>query len=153
MSAEDPKNADNRQDLPQPEPAKPSVARRWRYFTRRHAILAGLLVAAVAFVLIVLAFFLYRLGYVDRYIANQIKRTFSNYGIRAEIREFHADIPPRTVTMSGVELYDAATGEKTRQDRSTRRDDQDRRSVCTEPATQHQSERFEDPWIRSVGHV
>ena len=62
--------------------------------------------------LIVLAFFLYRLGYVDRYIANQIKRTFSNYGIRAEIREFHADIPPRTVTMSGVELYDAATGEK-----------------------------------------
>ena len=64
------------------------------YFTRRHAILAGLLVAAVAFVLIVLAFFLYRLGYVDRYIANQIKRTFSNYGIRAEIREFHADIPP-----------------------------------------------------------
>src|SRR5687768_12589983 len=112
MSAEDPKNADNRQDLPQPEPAKPSVARRWRYFTRRHAILAGLLVAAVAFVLIVLAFFLYRLGYVDRYIANQIKRTFSNYGIRAEIREFHADIPPRTVTMSGVELYDAATGEK-----------------------------------------
>ena len=75
MSAEDPKNADNRQDLPQPEPEKPSVARRWRYFTRRHAILAGLIIAAVAFVLILLAFFLYRLGYVDRYIANQIKRT------------------------------------------------------------------------------
>ena len=101
MSAEDPKNTDKRQDLPQPEPETPSVARRWRYFTRRHAILAGLIVAAVALFLVLLAFFLYRLGYVDRYIANQIKRTFANYGIRAEIREFHADVPPQTVTLSG----------------------------------------------------
>ena len=112
MSAEDPKSTDSRQDLPQPEPEKPSVATRWRYFSRRHAILAGLIIATVAIVVILLAFFLYRLGYVDRYIANQIKRTFSNYGIRAEIREFHADIPPQTVKMSGVELYDAQTGEK-----------------------------------------
>ena len=112
MSAEDPNNTDNRQDLPQSESEKPSVARRWRYFSRRHAILAGLIVAAVVVFVILLAFFLYRLGYVDRYIANQIKRTFSNYGIRAEIREFHADIPPQTVKMSGVELYDAQTGEK-----------------------------------------
>src|SRR5688500_9717349 len=112
MIAEDPNNTDNRQDLPQSESEKPSVARRWRYFSRRHAILAGLIVAAVVVFVILLAFFLYRLGYVDRYIANQIKRTFSNYGIRAEIREFHADIPPQTVKMSGVELYDAATGEK-----------------------------------------
>src|SRR5687767_6340622 len=112
MSAEDPNNTDNRQDLPQSEPEKPSVARRWRYFTRRHAILAGLIVAAVVVFVILLAFFLVRLGYVDRYIANQIKRTFSNYGIRAEIREFHAELPPQTVKMSGVELYDAQTGEK-----------------------------------------
>src|SRR5688572_15308293 len=110
MSAEDPNNTDNRQDLPQSESEKPSVARRWRYFSRRHAILAGLIVAAVVVFVILLAFFLYRLGYVDRYIANQIKRTFANYGIRAEIREFHADIPPQTVTMSGVELYDAQSG-------------------------------------------
>lgn len=112
MSVDDPNNTDNRQDLPQSEPEKPSVARRWRYFTRRHAILAGLIVAAVVVFVILLAFFLVRLGYVDRYIASQIKRTFANYGIRAEIREFHADIPPQTVKMSGVELYDAQTGEK-----------------------------------------
>ncbi len=111
MSAEDPNKTDNRQDLPQSEPEKPSLARRWRYFTRRHAILAGLIIAVVAIVLVLLGFFLYRLGYVDRYIANQIKRTFANYGIRAEIREFHADIPPQTVKMSGVELFDAQTGE------------------------------------------
>ncbi len=110
MSAEDPNNTDNREDLP--EPAKPSVATRWRYFTRRHAILAGLIIAAVVLFVIVLGFFLYRLGYVDRYIAGQIKRTFANYGIRAEIREFHATLPPHTVKMSGVELYDAQTGER-----------------------------------------
>src|SRR3954471_19530096 len=109
MSVDDPKNTDT-EDLPQPTPEKPSVKTRWRYFTRRHAILAGLLIAAVAIALIVVAFLLYRFGFVDRYIANQIKQTFANYGIRAEIREFHADVPPRTVTMSGVELYDAATG-------------------------------------------
>jgi len=107
MSVDDPKNTDNSHP---PAPEKPSVKTRWRYFTRRHAILAGLIIAAGALVLIVLAFFLYRLGFVDRYIANQIKQTFANYGIRAEIREFHADVPPQTVTMSGVELYDAQTG-------------------------------------------
>ena len=112
MSADDPKNTDNRPDLPETEPEKPSVVRRWRYFTRRHAILAGLIIAAIAIFLILLGFFLYRLGYVDRYIANQIKRTFANYGIRAEIREFHADLPPQTVKMSGVELFDAQTGER-----------------------------------------
>lgn len=109
MSVDDPKNTDNR---PQPTPEKPSVTKRWRYFSRRHAILAGLIIAAVVVLFVVLAFFLYRLGFVDRYIASQIKHTFANYGIRAEIAEFHAGLPPQTVTMSGVELYDAETGEK-----------------------------------------
>ncbi len=101
MSVDDPETTGNKQAPPQ---------KRWRYFTRRHAILAGLIIAAGALALIVLAFFLYRLGFVDRYIANQIKQTFANYGIRAEIRDFHADVPPQTVTMNGVELYDSVTG-------------------------------------------
>ena len=62
-------------------------------------------VGALAVVLLVL--FLYRLGYVDRYLVGQIKNTFANYGIRAEIRDFHATFPPQTVEMAGVELYDA----------------------------------------------
>src|SRR5207237_8326470 len=53
-----------------------------------------------------------RLGYVDRYIAGQIKNTLSNYGIRAEIRNFHTSLSPQTVELLGVELYDAKTGEK-----------------------------------------
>ncbi|HEV2834194.1 MAG TPA: hypothetical protein VGW58_02695, partial [Pyrinomonadaceae bacterium] len=100
-------------DLPErPEPPKPSVRKRWRYFTRRHAILAGFIIGAGVLVLMLLAFFLYRLGFVDRYVAGQIKRTFANYGIRAEIREFHASLPPNTVEMNGVELYDSQTGER-----------------------------------------
>jgi len=91
---------------------KPPIRTRWRYFTRRHAILAAMIVGAGALLLILLALFLYRLGFVDRYVAGQIKNTFANYGIRAEIAEFHATFPPNTVEMSGVELYDSQTGEK-----------------------------------------
>src|SRR5262249_1153782 len=99
-------------DLPEPEPPKPSVKKWWRRFTRRHAILAGLIMGGGVVFLIILGLFLYRLGFVDRYIASQIKQTFANYGIRAEIREFHAQLPPNTVEMNGVELFDAQTGEK-----------------------------------------
>jgi translocation and assembly module TamB len=110
MSVDDPKNTDNAENLPQRSPKKHSVRKRWRYFTRRHAILAGVIVVAGIVLFALLVFFLYRFGFVDRYIASQIKQTFANYGIRAEIRDFHADIPPNTVTMSGVDLYDAETG-------------------------------------------
>ena len=69
--------------------------------------------AAIGLVaLILLVFIGYRLGYVDRYVARQIKDTFAKYGIRAEIKEFHAGFPPQTVEMSGLELFDAQTGEK-----------------------------------------
>ncbi|HEU5460627.1 MAG TPA: hypothetical protein VFU83_09030, partial [Pyrinomonadaceae bacterium] len=96
----------------QPDPPQPTVRKRWRYFTRRHAFLAALIVGVGAIVVILLVLFLFRLGYVDRYIAGQIKQTFANYGIRAEIREFHATFPPQTVEMSGVELYDSSTGDQ-----------------------------------------
>ena len=95
-----------------PPEKKPSLTKRWRYFSRRHAIIAGMILGVGAFALLLLAFLIYRLGYVDRYIVGQIKGTFSNYGIRAEIREFHATLPPDTVEMSGIELFDAQTGEK-----------------------------------------
>src|ERR1041384_4088652 len=104
MSVDDP---NNRQD-----PPKPTVSKRWRYFTRRHAVLAVTIVGAAALALIVLVLFLFRLGFVDRYVAGQIKNTFANYGIRAEMREFHASFPPNNGEMSGVELYDSQTGEK-----------------------------------------
>ena len=91
---------------------KPTMKRRWRYFTRRHAILASLIVGVGALALVLLVLFLFRLGYVDRYVASQIKQTFANYGIRAEIRDFHASFPPQTVDMAGVELYDSQTGER-----------------------------------------
>ena len=46
MSVDDPKRPTH---LPErPEPPKPSVGKRWRYFTRRHAILAGFILGGVA---------------------------------------------------------------------------------------------------------
>ena len=73
-------------------------------------MIASAIVGGAALVLILLVLFLFRLGFVDRYVASQIKNTFASYGIRAEIREFHATFPPRHVEMNGVELYDSATG-------------------------------------------
>ena len=86
--------------------------RRRRFLNRRNFIIATTAAAIGIVALTILVFLLYRLGYVDRYVAGQIKDTFSKYGIRAEIKDFHAGFPPQTVEMLGVELYDAQTGEK-----------------------------------------
>jgi len=75
-------------------------------------VIAACIVGGVALILILVVLFLFRLGFVDRYVASQIKTTFANYGIRAEIRDFHATFPPRTVEMDGIELYDSATNER-----------------------------------------
>ena len=101
----------------EPEPAAqksgaPPPRRRRRIVTRRNAIIVGIIVAVGAIALILIALLSYRLGYVDAYIAGQVKDTLAKYGIRAEIREFHTAITPQTVEMLGVELYDAQSGEK-----------------------------------------
>ncbi|HKO98419.1 MAG TPA: translocation/assembly module TamB domain-containing protein [Pyrinomonadaceae bacterium] len=86
--------------------------RRRRFLNRRNLVIATIAAAIGVVALILLIFLSYRLGYVDSYVASQIKRTFANYGIRAEIREFHTAFTPQTVEMLGLELYDAQTGEK-----------------------------------------
>ena len=93
------------------QPAPPVRARR-RFVSRRNAILIAIgLICAVA-ALVLVGIIAYRLGYVDRYIAGQVKDTLANYGVRAEIRSFHTTLAPQTVELQGVELYDAKTGEK-----------------------------------------
>jgi translocation and assembly module TamB len=90
---------------------RPPRARR-RFVNRRNAVIAAIgLICAVA-ALILVGLVVYRLGYVDRYIAVQVKNTLANYGVRAEIRDFHTSFSPQTVELQGVELYDAKTGEK-----------------------------------------
>src|SRR5436190_17859415 len=98
-------------DANQPKPATPQGKRR-RYLTRRNAFITaiGLAVAIVAFVFI--AVLIYRLGFVDRYLVSQIKSDFSKYGVRAEIKTFHASVPPGTVLIDGIELFDSISGEK-----------------------------------------
>jgi translocation and assembly module TamB len=90
----------------------PAQRRRRRYLTRRNAILVVIAAAVCTVALVLLLVLVYRLGYVDRYVAGQVKATFSKYGIRAEIKDFHTAFSPQTVEMLGLELYDAQTGEK-----------------------------------------
>lgn len=94
--------------------AEPQTPQGWhrRYLTRRNAFILTLSIAVGLGALIILLFLGYKLGYVDRYVAGQIKDTLAQYGIRAEIKEFHTTLGPRTVEMSDIELYDAATNER-----------------------------------------
>src|SRR3954452_8576340 len=61
-------------DADRPEPQTPQGRRR-RFLTRRNAFLATLGVAALLVLLALAVVIAYRLGYIDRYIANQIKGT------------------------------------------------------------------------------
>jgi translocation and assembly module TamB len=98
-------------DARRPHPRFPQGRRR-RYLTKRNALIATVAASIGVIALILLALLLYRLGFVDNYVAGQIKNTFATYGIRAEIRDFHTTFTPQTVEMLGVELFDAQTGEK-----------------------------------------
>jgi translocation and assembly module TamB len=98
--------SDTNQISPQPRRT------RRRLVSRRNAIIAGIGLVCAVIALIMAGLLIYRLGYVDRYIAAQIKDTLSNYGVRAEIRSFHTSLSPQTVELQGLELYDAKTGEK-----------------------------------------
>ena len=96
----------------QPTPGTGFPRRGLRRFTRRHAVISGIIIAAGVIALILIGLLAYRLGFVDRYVAGQIKATLASYGIRAEIRDFHTSMSPQTVEMLGLELFDAKTGEK-----------------------------------------
>ncbi len=98
-------------DAASPHPITPQGRRR-RYLTRRNALIGTIAASIGVIALILLLLLVYRLGYVDRYVAGQIVDTFSKYGIRAEIKDFHATFPPKTVEILNIELYDSVTGEK-----------------------------------------
>ena len=95
-----------------PTPSAGSPRRGIRRFTRRHAVISGIVIAVGAIALVLIGLLAYRLGFVDRYVAGQIKDTLAQYGIRAEIKDFHTSISPQTVELLGLELYDAKTGEQ-----------------------------------------
>src|SRR5437773_550039 len=72
----------------------PSIlrARRRRFVTRRNAVISAIIIAAGSILLILAGLIAYRMGAVDRYVANQIKGTLATYGIRAEIEESHTSL-------------------------------------------------------------
>lgn len=97
---------------PPPAAANVPPRRTWRrrYITRRNAFYVSLVAIVGALVLLLFSVFLYRSGRVDTLIANQIISTLAEYGIRAEIKEFHTKLGPRTVEIKGLALYDAQSG-------------------------------------------
>ncbi|MGH9904613.1 MAG: translocation/assembly module TamB domain-containing protein, partial [Pyrinomonadaceae bacterium] len=98
-------------DAARRHPVTPQGRRR-RYLTRRNAVIAAIAASIGVVALFLVLLLVYRLGFVDRYVAGQIIDTFSKYGIRAEIKDFHASFPPKTVEMLNIELSDSLTGER-----------------------------------------
>lgn len=96
----------------QPPVVTTTVARtRRRVFNRRNFFFATIAIVGGVFLLLVILILSYRLGYIDSYIAGQVKNTLAQYGIRAEIGGFETKYSPRTVEMRDVKLFDAKTGE------------------------------------------
>jgi len=62
--------------------------------------------------LILLVLIVYRLGYVDRYVAVQIKDTFAQYGIRPRLKIFTPPFRHRRWRCWDWSFYDAQTGAK-----------------------------------------
>src|SRR5918998_611797 len=99
-------------DADREEPVTPQGQRR-RYLTQRNAFIATIAIGVGIVAIVIIALIVYRLGYVDRYIARQIVDTFAQYGIRAEIKEFHTKgLSSTTVEMTDIRLYDRQTGEQ-----------------------------------------
>ena len=92
-------------------PVTPQAKRR-RYLTRRNAFITALALVVAFFGLLFLAVITYRLGFVDRYLVSQIKTDFAKYGVRADVRTFHASLPPGKVEINGIELFDSESGAK-----------------------------------------
>src|SRR6266436_4538569 len=91
-------------DAQSPHPVTPQGRRR-RFLNRRNLVIATIAAAAGVVALILLILIVYRLGYVDRYVAGQIKDTFAKYGICAQSQHFATPIPPQSVEMLIGDLY------------------------------------------------
>src|SRR6266481_1933535 len=96
-------------DANRPEPLTPQGEKR-KFITRRNAAIVAFALVAGAVALFLVTLLAYRLGYIDKFLASQIRSTFAQYGLRAEIKDVHTGFSKRTVEMLGVVLYDAKTG-------------------------------------------
>src|SRR5882672_1263857 len=103
---------DNHKEPSSESPPSATARRRRRFLNRRNAIITAIGLTTGLIALILIGFLAFRLGFIDRYVAGQIKNTLATYGVRAEIKEFHTSITPQTVELVGVDLYVAKTGEK-----------------------------------------
>ncbi len=81
-----------------------SIFRRWYFWVGLSGIL---LLAAVA----LSAWFYYRSGKINQYVARQIEMALQEYGIRAEVGGFEIGRGIRSATLRNVKFYNQATGQ------------------------------------------
>ena len=74
---------DNHKEPFSESPRSASARRRRRFLNRRNAIITTIGLATGLIALILVGLLAYRLGFVDRYVAGQIKNTLATYAVRA----------------------------------------------------------------------
>lgn len=92
--------------------ASPAARRRFlrRVVNRRNLKWTAIVAVVGAVALLFFGYLLYRSGKVDSLIADQIKNTLAQYGIRAEIEGVETQIGPRTAILTNIVLSDEKTG-------------------------------------------
>jgi translocation and assembly module TamB len=109
MPANDP-HATGNSAAPSPNAPPPEARRRRRLFSRRNALVAGAATLGLGLLVALALVFFIRTGRLDRIVADQVIATLAEYGVRAEVDDFHIAFSPRTVEIKGLRLYDAQTG-------------------------------------------
>ncbi len=87
-----------------PSRTRTSLFRRWYFWVGLSSLV--LLLASLAF-----AWFYYRSGKLNRYVATQIEAALLEYGVRAEVGGFEIGRGIRSATMREIKLYNQTTGQ------------------------------------------
>ncbi|MFN7928340.1 MAG: hypothetical protein U0Y68_10415, partial [Blastocatellia bacterium] len=92
------------QTTPNDSPRSRTLFRRWYFW----AGLSGLVLLLAIFAF---AWFYYRSGKLNRYVATQIEMALQEYGVRAEVGGFEIGRGIRSATLRDVKLYNQTTGQ------------------------------------------
>jgi translocation and assembly module TamB len=82
------------------------------WLSRRNLTIAALIPLVIIAIVLLVAFFAVRTGYVGRYIEQNFVLQLDKMGVRTEIGQFEQTFSPLGVLMREVNLYDKVTGEK-----------------------------------------
>ena len=112
MSEENNNQAEEPEEVQQPETPEVSPAPKRRFFTRRNALIALLVTVIGAFLFVILTTVSYRYGVFDNYIKAQFVAALDEMNITFEADEFRVTVAPLKLELKNATFNHKITGEK-----------------------------------------